>query len=228
MRRTSSWCGSLLAAAAAIALLGSFGVVVATPQPALAASSCTSTKGSFVPKTASIAHVGRVHVITVGTNRDGSMGTPPLTSSGKHWLAWYNKSSKPGTGRGGVATDAHTWPDGSALGNAMLRSLHKGDSVALTDGHGHVTCYRVTSRTQYPRSQTPMHTITSGTGHGQTLSIVVCSGKRYGPGNWSDRTVWLAKAIPPPAPPPAPAPAPSPSPAPSGGLLGLGGLGGLL
>lgn len=218
----------LLAALSAMVMFGSFGVVVASPPPAQAATAaaaqCASTRGSFVPTQATIAHVGRVHVVSVGNAPDGSMGTPPLTDAGKKWLAWYNRSSKPGSGRGGVATDAHTWPDGSALGNALLRSLHRGDSIALTDSRGHRTCYRVTSRTQYPRSATPMRTIVHGTGHGQTLSIVVCSGQRLGPGNWTDRTVWIAQAITPPA---APSSTPPPAPAPSGGLLG-GVLGGLL
>lgn len=225
MSRTCSYSLSLLAVLSAVVMLGSFGVVVASPQPALAATaSCASTHGAFVPTQATIAHIGRVHMVTVGNGPDGSMGTPPLTNAGKKWLAWYNRSSKPGSGRGGVATDAHTWPDGSALGNALLRSVHQGDSIALTDSHGHRTCYRVTSRKEYPRSSTPMGTIIHGTGKGQTLSIVVCSGKRLGPGNWTDRTVWFAQAIPPPAPPRKPRPAPSPSPSPSGGLLGLGGL----
>lgn len=206
-------------------LIGSVGVVVESAQASTAPFSCNTTRGAFVPTRAGISHVGRVKVISVGENRDGSMGTPPLTDSGKKELAWYDRSAKPGSGRGGVATDAHTWPDGSALGNALLRSLHKGDTIVLVDATGQKrVCYRVTSRRQYPRAQTPMKAIVHGAGKGQMLSIVVCSGKRLGPGNWTDRTVWTAKVVPAPAPQPTPTPAPTPTPPPSGGLLGLGGL----
>ena len=208
-------------------MVGSLGVMVESAQASTASpSSCRSTRGSFVPARATISHIGRVRVISVGTNKDGSMGTPPLTNAGKKWLAWYNRSSKPGTGKGGVATDAHTWPDGSALGNKLLKSLVKGDTIVLTDAKAQKrVCYRVTSRKQYPRSKVPMNTVVNGTGKGQTLSIVVCSGRRLGPRNWTDRTVWIAQAVRPAAPKPPTTPPPPPPP-PSGGLLG--GLGGLL
>ena len=203
-------------------MIGSVGVVVASAQAGTPSPfSCNTTRGSFVPAKASISHIGRVRVIRVGTNRDGSMGTPPLTNAGKKWLAWYDRSSKPGRGKGGVATDAHTWPDGSALGNKLLKVLVKGDTIVLTDAKSvRRVCYRVVSRRQYPRSKVPMNAIVNGSGRGQTLSIVVCSGRRLGPGNWTDRTVWVAKVVPAPKPAPTPTPTPTPTPPPSGGLLG--------
>lgn len=210
----------------AVGMTVSVGLLIGAAQASTAPMTCTTTRGAFVPTRAAIAHVGRVRVISVGMNRDGTMGTPPLTNTGKHELAWYDRSAKPGSGRGGVATDAHTWPDGSALGNQMLSNLHKGDTVVLADGHGRQVCYRIVSRTQYPRSRVPMNAIVNGSGKGQTLSMVVCSGRRLGPGNWTDRTVWVARVVHTAPPAPTPTPTPTPSPSPSGGLLG--GLGGLL
>lgn len=192
-----------------------------TPSP----FACATTRGSFVPAKASISHVGRVRVISVGNSSDGSMGTPPLTNSGKKWLAWYNHSAKPGTSKGAVATDAHTWPDGSALGNKLLKGLFKGDTIVLTDAKAQKrVCYRVTSRTEYARSDVPMRKVVYGSSKSPSMTIVVCSGRRLGPGDWTDRTVWIASVVPPPAPAPPP-PRPTPTPPPSGGLLGglLGG-----
>jgi len=211
-----------MAGVAVAALAGSFGVWSPPAQAAggPAPFACTSTRGSFIPRSAVISHIGRVQMITVGTNSDGSMGTPPLTNTGKHMLAWYNRSARPGSGSGRVATDAHSWPDGSALGNQLYANLVKGDTIALSDGSGHRTCFTVTSRTQYSASRVPMSSVVNGSRSSQSMSIVVCSGQRLGPGNWSQRTVWIAQAIAPPAPkPPPPAPTPPPPP-PSGGLLG--------
>ena len=201
------------------------GVLVESAQASTPAPfACSTTRGSFVPAKASISHVGRVRVISVGAARDGSMGTPPLTDAGKRWLAWYDRSAKPGTPRGAVATDAHTWPDGSALGNQMLKGLVKGDTIVLIDAQAqHRVCYRVTSRTQYARSKVPMSSVVYGSRRSPSLTIVVCSGRRLGPGNWTDRTVWVAAVV----PPPASTPPPPPTPPPSGGLLG-GLFGGLL
>ncbi|HWU31439.1 MAG TPA: class F sortase [Marmoricola sp.] len=228
MLRTRSGLRVLVAAVVVAASAGIASVVTSESAQAAAPTSCTSTRGAFVPTQARISHIGRVQVIVVGKNSDGSMGTPPLTNAGKRQLAWFRGGSKPGSGRGGVATDAHSWPDGSALGNALYAKVFKGDTVILSDASNrHRTCYRVTSRQQFNRSAVPMNRVVRGNGKGQILSIVVCSGQRLGPGNWTQRTVWTAVAIAPPKPKSTPSPKPSPSPAPSsGGLLGglLGGL----
>lgn len=225
--RTRSWSRAALAGVMTAGVIGSVGVVVESAQASTSPFSCSTTRGAFVPAKASISHVGRVKVISVGTNRDGSMGTPPLTDAGKKWLAWYNRSAKPGSGRGAVATDAHTWPDGSALGNKLLKGLVKGDTIVLTDANAQKrVCYRVVSRKQYPRAKVPMSAVVEGSRRSQSLTIVVCSGKRLGPGNWTDRTVWIATVVPAPTPPPPPPPPTTPPP-PSGGLLG-GLLGGVL
>lgn len=222
MLRTRSYLRVGVAGVLVAASAGIVSAVAVESAQAAAPAKCTSTRGAFVPTQARISHIGRVQVITVGKNSDGSMGTPPLSNTGKHQLAWYKGGSRPGSGKGGVATDAHSWPDGSALGNALYAKLYKGDTVILSDaGNKHRTCFVVTNRQQYNRQSVPMNRVVRGTGKGQILSIVVCSGTRLGPGNWTQRTVWTAQAIAPPKPQKrAPQPAPKPAPPASGGLLG--------
>lgn len=228
MLRTRSGLRALVATVVVAASAGIVSVATSESAQAAAPANCTSTRGAFVPTQARISHIGRVQVIAVGKNSDGSMGTPPLTNTGKHQLAWFRGSSKPGSGKGGVAMDAHSWPDGSALGNALYARVFKGDTVTLSDaGNKHRTCYRITNREQFNRSSVPMNRVVRGNGKGQILSMVVCSGQRLGPGNWTQRTVWTAVAVAPPKPKPAPGPKPNPSPKPSSGGL-LGGLLGVL
>lgn len=223
MPRTGSGLRALVVAVALAASAGIVSVATSPAAQAAGAPACNSSRGAFVPTQARVSHVGRVQVIRVGRNSDGSMGTPPLTDTGKHQLAWFRGSSRPGSGKGGVAMDAHTWPDGSALGNALYAHLNRGDIVVLSDAHNvHHTCYRVTKREQFSSTSVPMNRVVRGTGKGQILSIVVCSGTRLGPGDWSQRTVWTARAVPPAAPKKAPAPAPAPQP--SSGLLGILGI----
>lgn len=229
MLRTRSGSRALVAAAVVAASAGVVSVAtVGSAQAAASPQKCTSTRGAFVPTQARISHIGKVQVIAVGKNFDNSMGTPPISDTGKHQMAWYTGSSRPGSGKGGVATDAHSWPDGSALGNALYAHVFKGDTVVLSDaGNRHHTCYQVTNRQQYASNAVPMNRVVQGTGSGQILSMVVCSGTRLGPGDWSQRTVWTAKAITPPKPKPAPKPAPKPTQPPSSGGL-FGGLFGFL
>lgn len=91
---------------------------------------------------------------------------------------------------------AHTWPDGSALGNALLRSLRRGGQITFAGrGGDEVACYRVTQRRSYRAERLPRRKAFRDWGPEQ-LVIVVCSGKRLGPGRWTHRTVWYATPVP--------------------------------
>jgi len=95
-----------------------------------------------------------------------------------------------GAAHGRLLLNTHTWPDGSALGNRLLARLRPGARLVVS-GHGRTQCYRVFSRQQvlasngYPgwdrRRGTPQ------------AVIIVCSGRRLGPGDWTDRTLWFAR-----------------------------------
>ncbi len=122
------------------------------------------------------------------------MGTPPVSNRGK-WLMGIDAQVQPGEGEGSVIMVAHTWPDNSALGNAFLRSLQAGDRLTLSNGDGTASaCYQVSKRKKYAANRVPRRKAYRYWGPEQ-LVIVVCSGKRLGPGNWSHRTIWFATPV---------------------------------
>jgi hypothetical protein len=130
-------------------------------------------------------------VVSPPRDAAGVPGTPPLTEAGKVLFAWdRGQGTEPGDRHGNVLLNAHTWPDGSALGNRMLASLHVGDRVVV-HGRDAELCYRVAERVRvlavdglpryYDRQGSPR------------LAILACSGRRTGPGQWTHRTVWFAE-----------------------------------
>ncbi len=117
-------------------------------------------------------------------------GAPPLTSEGKTVFAWDRvQGIRPGDPAGNVLLNAHTWPDGSALGNRLLAGLHRGDRIVVLGADARL-CYRVTERVEVLASR-GLARYYAKTGPPQ-LAIVVCSGRRLGPGVWEKRTVWFA------------------------------------
>jgi hypothetical protein len=115
--------------------------------------------------------------------------TPP--TSAKYAFAWDRPPGiMPGSDRGNVLLNAHTWPDGSAVGNAMLDKLDKGDRIILS-GNGSKLCYTVTKRLEVRASEgyVPYY---DRVGSPQ-VAVVVCSGRHLGPANWTHRTIWFAE-----------------------------------
>lgn len=123
---------------------------------------------------------------------------PPISSVGKTQFAWSRSPDPmPGTAKGNVLLNAHTWPDGTALGNKLLDGLQIGDRIVVhgrsASGHRQTLCYRVTKRDvivasdgsyeYYERSGPPQ------------LALIVCSPPRLGPGNWLHRTIWYAAPL---------------------------------
>lgn len=140
----------------------------------------------FVPT--SIRVVGRTQgVVPVPRTADGVMGV--LSDSDKTDFATDQGGVEAGARRGRVLLNTHTWPDGTAMGNRLLARLHVGDRILLR-GHGQVACYRVTAREQVLASAGyPGWDRTNGK---PQAVIVVCSGTRLGPGDWTHRTLWFA------------------------------------
>jgi hypothetical protein len=123
---------------------------------------------------------------------------PPISDVGKTEFAWSRSPDPmPGTAKGNVLLNAHTWPDGTALGNKLLGGLQLGDRIVVhghsADGHAQTLCYRVTKRDvivasdgsweYYEREGPPQ------------LALIVCSPPRLGPGNWLHRTIWYAAPL---------------------------------
>jgi len=166
-----------------------------TPAPAEPAATapptCASVSRSFAPRSITVVGVTRgAGVVTPAREPDGVPGAPPLTTHGKTVFAFDRAQGvRPGDPRGNVLLNAHTWPDGTALGNHLLAKLHRGGRIVVR-GDDLRLCYRVTERVQVLASRgLPRYYSRKGP---PQLAIVVCSGRRLGPGIWEKRTVWFA------------------------------------
>ncbi len=163
------------------------------------AATCRSSGGPFIPRAVHIPGVvGRTAVLGLGRDRDGVPRTPPLTDRGKWQLAWDKRSRiRPGDPRGVVRLTAHTYPRdasyGLALGNRLLAELRTDALVVATGSDGGRLCYRVSRIMRVPARRTvPAYYASNGK---PRLAILVCSGKRLGPGDWTHRTIWFATPV---------------------------------
>lgn len=177
---------------------GPASAAVSTPSPspspspsASAAAKCDETERPFAPRTIAVPGVtAGAAVVAPPRDEYGLPGVPPLSDEGKTVFAWDRAQGiRPGDKRGNVLLNAHTWPDGSALGNHLLAGLRRGDRIVVHGPRARL-CYRVTERVQVPADQ-PMYRYYAKKGPPQ-LAIVVCSGRRLAPGVWEKRTVWFA------------------------------------
>jgi hypothetical protein len=150
---------------------------------------CDTRAAPFTPQRITVPGVTRGATVISPPRDSGNVpGTPPLTTAGKGMFAW-DDAIAPGTDAGNVLLNAHTWPDGTALGNHLLAGLQQGDRVVVI-GDSARLCYRVTERVEVLASKgLPRYYDTDGP---PQIAIVVCSGRRLGPGNWEKRTVWFA------------------------------------
>jgi len=159
-------------------------------KPAVKVDCTEHSTVAFTPSRIAIPHVtSGAHVLAIGYDAHGVPGVPPLTSEGKTEFAWVPNVA-PGMDEGNVLLNAHTWPDGSALGNHLLAGLQTGGRIVVTGAGDHVLCYRVTDRVEVAATASvPAYFATDGP---PQLAIIVCSGIRRGPGDWTERTIWYA------------------------------------
>jgi hypothetical protein len=142
--------------------------------------------------------VGPTRVLALGRDAHGVPKPPPLTDRGKWQFGWDRESHiRAGSPRGVVRLTAHTYPrDGSyglALGNRLLTWLRVGATLAVAGPKGKRMCYRVVRRVSVRAEQSvPSYYDSSGR---PRLAILVCSGVRRGPGDWSHRTIWFAEPV---------------------------------
>jgi hypothetical protein len=163
-----------------------------SPTPTPKPSPCeTQTSEEFTPTRVTVPGVVR-NASVLALPRDGRNvpSVPPVSETGKQQVAWDRPPGiKPGAPKGNVLLNAHTWPDGSALGNKLLADLDKGGRI-IVRGDGATLCYEVSKRVEVPgTSNYPPYFDREGP---PQLAIIVCSGKRLGPGNWTHRTIWFA------------------------------------
>jgi hypothetical protein len=163
------------------------------PTPTLAGEECSRRADRpFVPT--SIAVIGVTQpVLGLPRDADNIPGVPSLTSADKLVFAWDKPGVKPGAKQGNVLLNTHTWPDGSAMGNRLLRDLDEGERFVL-EGAGSRLCYRVTERVEVSIENPPVERVYDTEGAPQAV-IIVCSGTRLGPGEWTHRTLWFASPV---------------------------------
>lgn len=159
------------------------------PPPAGRRDRC-SALGPFPPERIVVPGVVEAEVVPVPRDDRGVTGVLPLTD--KHRFAWdMLPGVQPGERRGNVLLNTHTWADGSAAGNALLDGLDEGMRIVLR-GNGQRQCYEVDRRIEVPAARRfPAYYEDDGP---HRVAIIVCSGERTGPGEWSHRTIWFARA----------------------------------
>lgn len=158
---------------------------------------CGPVDRAFTPRTVEIPGVvDAARVLALGRDRRGVPRTPPLTARGKWQFAWDRDSgNRPGGPRGVIRLNAHTYPAsaGTALGNRLLAGLRTGAVVRVVGANDQRLCYRVTKRVSI-RAEQSSAAYFDDWGRSR-LGILVCSGKRRGPGDWSERTIWYAAPV---------------------------------
>lgn len=146
----------------------------------------------FVPRFLSVEGVVRRAPVR-GVPRDAAGVPGVLPSADKHAVAWDLGGVEPGTRRGHVLLNTHTWPDGSALGNRLLDGLAEGGMLRLGGPGGALACYEVVERVEV-REEDGYPGWDRADGAPRVV-IVVCSGERLGPGRWTHRTLWFARPV---------------------------------
>lgn len=177
------------------------------PGTALKAAQCgnQATK-PFRPTQVTIAQVGKKsEVLALGRDGNNVPKAPALTTLGKTQYGWDDPTqatvqndtlkptgAMPGSNQGNVLLNAHTWPDGSALGNRLLEHLQIGDKIVLAGKHAEL-CYWVTKKIVIKASDGSAEYYQND-GPPQ-IALIVCSPPRLGPGNWVHRTIWFASPV---------------------------------
>ena len=156
----------------------------------------TGATTPFTPTRVSVEGVvHRAPVLALPRDSNNVPGVPPINEAGKHEFAWDRPPGvMPGSDKGNVLLNAHTWPwtSAPALGNLMLKNLRAGDRIVLWGDHAHL-CYRVTKQVTIRAEQNyPPYYDTEGPSQ---VAIMVCAGVRRGPGDWADRAIWFATPV---------------------------------
>ncbi len=152
-------------------------------------------KRPFVPTSISVQGVTKsAKVLALARDSRGVPGVPPISTVSKLDFAFDVPGIHPGEASGNVLMNAHTWPDGTAMGNHLLRSLQEGDRLTLHGKPGVGVCYEVNDRVEYGVYDAPLERVYDTDGPPQVV-IIVCSGTRLGPGDWTHRTIWFASPI---------------------------------
>jgi hypothetical protein len=153
----------------------------------------------FTPTRITVPGVTRdAEVLALGRDAENVPQAPAVSTEGKTQFAWAKEPDKrPGNRRGNVLLNAHTWPDGTALGNHLLEGLEVGGRIVVhgesRDGTPQTLCYQVTKKDVIVASD-GSYEYYDRYGPPQ-IALIVCSPPRLGPGNWLHRTIWYASPM---------------------------------
>jgi hypothetical protein len=148
----------------------------------------------ITPVRMSIENVTRnAQVLALSRDGFGIPGVPPVSSSGKLAFGWDAPGLRPGVQAGNAIMTAHTYPDGSAMGNLLLSRLQEGDRITVFGSGKEQLCYRVFDRVQVPFNADGLRFYDETGPH--DLVFIVCSGTRLGPGEWTHRTIWYSRLV---------------------------------
>ncbi len=147
----------------------------------------------FVPTKITVDEVAtNAPVLALPRDANNVPQAPPLSAAGQTQFAWDKPTISPGSQKGNVLFNAHTYPDGSALGNRLLDHFQVGDRIIVRGANAEL-CYQVTKRVVIPAANgSSEYYVKDGP---PQLALIVCSPPRLGPGNWKNRTIWYASPI---------------------------------
>ncbi len=135
-------------------------------------------------------------LLTVGKDSKGNPGAPPLSQMFS--TAWYRGSPPPGSSRGNVIINVHSFASGSALGNNLYLSggLKAGDTIRIIGEGGQVACYRFREKIKFPvASYDPRSGIYhNATGRPQ-LAIMTCWDRNPRTGEYDSRVIFYADRV---------------------------------
>lgn len=154
---------------------------------------CTNTNRPITkPTRFVVSRMGvDVPMMNVGKDENGKPGAPPKSAA--YAVAWYNRSSEVASKQGNVMLTAHTYRNGQALGNDLVKGLQPGDVIKISDKSGAQACYTYTGKRKV---DVKTYDAKSGwfynpTGPAQ-LALMVCWDRNPATGDWDSRYIFYA------------------------------------
>ncbi|WCC81038.1 class F sortase [Cutibacterium equinum] len=132
-------------------------------------------------------------VMALGVDSTGAAATPPK-SDPSSW-AWFNEGPMPGSNKGKVALNGHTYHKGGAIGNRLLADLKTGDIIRISDKAGQTVCYRFDHKTKIMvKNYDPNSNVLYDDNGPAQIVIVVCDDYR-GKDDWASRVLFYANPV---------------------------------
>jgi len=142
-----------------------------------------------------------VPVLAMPLTADGLFPVPPFSGpvDPKWSAAWWRDGARPGSGKGMVHLDVHTYTAGGAIGNLLGASARAGDVIKLVDGRGRATaCYQIVRIETWTVAEvTARLGQVSRTTGAAGLAVEFCweSPRRWGDHQWRLRRYLIATPI---------------------------------